>query len=942
MVEVSFPVKRLLIVGILFIWINTLRADPPLPSITGDGTLNTVINQEGSDYTIKGGTAIETNLFHSFDRFNVNTGETATFEGPEIINNVIGRVTGGSISSIDGLIRSTITGADLFLINPAGMMFGSNAVLEVDGSFHISSADYLVLGAGGRFDATDPGSSALTAAPPAAFGFLGAGAGDITFGGSMLEVPAGKTLSVVAGDITIADASLYAPGGQINLASVNSAGEVGLGEGGAVTEGISKLGRLTISESKHVFNRPFSANFFPIANIDVSGDSAGKIFIRAGQFTSDNGYVFSDTHGAGTGSQVDIVVREELHFDNEARVTADTGFGGGPGGEISIKAGRVVFEHGSQISVASFGAGDAGQVDIQADEIVISGKSSTEPRLMGDQPAAVISEIFNISTGNGGVITMSADAVTVDEQGLVTASTQGDGNGGVIIVDVDELTVAGGAAILTDTSGPGNGGHITVNATGLVKVIGGVVQEGPGDTFVESRIGSNVFGSGDGGTITINSATLQVEDQAVIQASLEDNPDSGPSPGVGTQAGKIDVHTRMLRLTGGGQISSLNLTGGTGGNLTVSATESTLVSGAADDGLQTSGLFAVTAGDGPGGTIWLTTEALYMDGDSSINASSIGRGDAGAIDIVVDDIELHGGARVSSSTSGAGDGGILDVTAIGRISASGKGSDGFGSGFYSIVQVVDQPEDATGDGGNINLNGRQLLLSDGATVNAKSEGLGNAGTINITTGVDVRLLNGATISTESLNSGGGKINIDTAELLFLLNSGITSSVADGSGNGGDISIDPVFVILINSQIIANAFAGNGGNISIVTDYFFSGENSIVEASSQLGIDGTVDIFTPDTDVSASLVGLPAAFQDATRLLRQRCAARTGISASSLVVVGRGGVPPAPDELLSGTLMLEEPWLFENVTSAVSSTADVTTSMPADDKGEPFLLLGCAK
>jgi len=94
------------------------------------------------------------NLFHSFGRFNVSSAESATFRGPGSIDNVIGRVTGGFESSIDGLLRSTIPGANVYLINPAGILFGPDATLDVQGSFHAGTADYIRLRDGTRFNAT--------------------------------------------------------------------------------------------------------------------------------------------------------------------------------------------------------------------------------------------------------------------------------------------------------------------------------------------------------------------------------------------------------------------------------------------------------------------------------------------------------------------------------------------------------------------------------------------------------------------------------------------------------------------------------------------------------------------------------------------------------------------------------------------------------------------
>ena len=165
------------------------------------------------------------NLFHSFSVFDIASGETATFSGPATVNNIISRVTSGNASNIDGTVSSTIFGANLFLINPGGIIFGPNASLNVSGSFHASSAGYLVLGTNGRFDAVNPANSVLTTAPPSAFGFLNNPA-PISVTDTRLQVANGQTLTLAGGNITTQDALLYAPEGTVQVASVGAAGEV--------------------------------------------------------------------------------------------------------------------------------------------------------------------------------------------------------------------------------------------------------------------------------------------------------------------------------------------------------------------------------------------------------------------------------------------------------------------------------------------------------------------------------------------------------------------------------------------------------------------------------------------------------------------------------------------------------------------------------------------
>src|SRR5262249_21176848 len=154
-----------------------------------------------------------------------------------------------SPSSIDGTIRSQIPGAHLYVLNPSGVILGPNASLDVSGSFHISTADYLRLGDGAdgaQFHANLSRHSVLSVAPPAAFGFLSPHPAAIAIQRSGLAVPAGQTLSFIGGDIDfVGDPTLgflQAPGGRIHLASVASPGEVTLDAPHLGTDAFARLG----------------------------------------------------------------------------------------------------------------------------------------------------------------------------------------------------------------------------------------------------------------------------------------------------------------------------------------------------------------------------------------------------------------------------------------------------------------------------------------------------------------------------------------------------------------------------------------------------------------------------------------------------------------------------------------------------------------------------
>src|SRR5437867_8299003 len=222
---------------------------------TGTGNLGTTVTPAGNLYNITGGTRPGNgpNLFHSFELFSVGAGDIANFQNTGVLPftaNILSRVTGGQSSQIFGTLRTTDFGnANLFLINPMGIVFGPTASLDIGatsmaggvrgaGSFYASTADYIRLFDGtsnGYFYADPARPSVLTSAPVAAFGFLGSSPGSITIQGSQLSVPSSQGISLVGGTIaieagtledgTVQPARLSAPNGQINLASAASPGE---------------------------------------------------------------------------------------------------------------------------------------------------------------------------------------------------------------------------------------------------------------------------------------------------------------------------------------------------------------------------------------------------------------------------------------------------------------------------------------------------------------------------------------------------------------------------------------------------------------------------------------------------------------------------------------------------------------------------------------------
>ena len=262
-------------------------------SITSDSTMSgfsSTITPAGNTYTVTGGKTVGTNLFHSFNNFNINSADTATFTAPGM-SNIISRVTGAGTSSIFGTLNAP---TNFFLINPNGIVIGGGASINVTGSFHISTADYLKLSDDVQFSASSPGDgSSLTSASPAAFGFnVGSTPGSITIGDTLIddtliEVPQSAVINIVGGDVTITDAHLYAPDGQVNVVSVASEGEVDVDPVNMDLSQFASLGTIIVSNPSGSYP---SVGLGPIGNLDVTtkalfdGGDDGRIVIRGGNF----------------------------------------------------------------------------------------------------------------------------------------------------------------------------------------------------------------------------------------------------------------------------------------------------------------------------------------------------------------------------------------------------------------------------------------------------------------------------------------------------------------------------------------------------------------------------------------------------------------------------------------------------------------------------------
>jgi large exoprotein involved in heme utilization and adhesion len=210
-----------------------------------------------------------------------------------------------------------------------------------------------------------------------------------------------------------------------------------------------------------------------------------------------------------------------------------------------------------------------------------------------------------------------------------------------------------------------------------------------------------------------------------------------------------------------------------------------------------------------------------------------------------------------------------------------------------------------GSGGNISLKaGQSVTIQNGASVSASSTGPADAGNISINAGQQLDLTEKSSITTEAKQASGGNIDIKAVDLIRVANSTISSSVQGNlSTAGGNITIDPNTVVLQKGQILASAVHGSGGHITITTPTFLADQFSRVDASSQFGVNGTVTVQSPTSNLSGTVKQLTTKPSEAQTLLQNRCVALAGGEQSTFIVAGRDALPSEPGGWLSSPLSM---------------------------------------
>lgn len=799
--------------------------------VVTDGRVGPAASLNGPDYAIPEtlGTISGRNLFHSFRTFSLNRGETATFTGPDYIGNVISRVTGGDISFIDGLLRSTVGQADFFFINPNGIVLGPNATVDVPAAFHASTADELAFDDGGRFSASSPEGSTLSQAVPEAFGFIGAKSASIEINGCRLDFSPEGSVSLSSGDITIQgtkdrDAAMVSLGGNICLRALGDSS-----------------GYLDIAGNDFDGAPPRHTGGTLLLNsavIDTGGDGGGALSVHAGNVQINESIIKNDNTGdVAAGGDIEFDVDETLEIirgsmirsntdaaGNSGDVIISTGdlkvsdayiytqtasASGGDGGDIHLAVeGLLEIRSGSQMTTQTFFNGDAGNIMIEAGELIVDGGENRWYTPIGSQAARG-------SEGQVGRVDIRvADSMSLKNGAQVSSATLSRGNAGLVKISVGGLLhIVSGSNILSSASADGDAGDIIVTADELM-----IDEEGNASfTGIASAAQSGSTGNSGRVEITVN-GLIQLLNGAEITASTYSRGDAGD---VIVQAGGITIDG----LAGGGGFTGIasrtySASQGNGGQVEMTVTG---VLEIINGGQISSSTFSdIDAGD-----VIVNAGALYIDGGDLMSVvptgissqAAMGKGDAGLVEIRVGGAaQLLNGAQISSVTFSEGDGGVIDMTVGGRlqlVNAAQISGSTFSEGDGGKVVV-------TADALMVEGNGGFLYTGIGSTAEPDSQG--NAGTVDIIVNGMAELLNGAQISSATFSKGNANDVMVTAGELLIDDcfsgalSGIASAASpDSQGNAGtiDITVKGLMQLLNGAKVSNSTFSsGNAGNLFV--------------------------------------------------------------------------------------------------------------------------------
>lgn len=647
-----------------------------LPSIVyadliTDGTLGAKIQLSAPDYRISPdlGLQVETTLFHSFETFNLNEHETATFiGGTSQLDAIVSRVTGNHLSNIDGLLRTEglAEAVDFFFINPNGIVLGEHAQLDINGSIYFSTADTLYLideetGATGEFSATHPEQSILTVPHPVAFGFLDNDIAPLTINGSQLKMKNGNLFGVAAGEITITNgATILTPPILDTDPSIpfDSEQEIDLNSGIALVS-LAATGTLLLDGINESFT--------------LTDQSEPDADIPLFRLNRDPNHVLVSFDGAQFG---------DIHITDDSHLIADSE--GNSAALVYLQGQHIQFDNYSSITANAYGNQTESTL---GNYIWLLGNSLTL-----DNKSQIYGQKRSGTGFGSGVFAFIRDEIQLLNQSGISIDTLSEGNAGSAVIFTQNLYMEN-SFMSSNSEGTGQGGGIWVEATESIHLKGSddqIVQQANAfserlkDTNISeeqqilfdglddiralniARFSGDSVQQGNAGAIYLLTKQFDADTFTLTSEAV-----NGNAGGVFIQADDILLNYFM--------ISSSILNQGMGGKVYLNANNSLMAQ---------RGLFLSIAGDDAlAGDISITGDILYFDQ-----------------------------ANISTSARRAGGGDITMHT--------------HNIGLLSNTEILASVEESIGDGGDIHISFPFYLVSNKSSLLAQASG-GNGGNISI-------------------------------------------------------------------------------------------------------------------------------------------------------------------------------------------------------------------
>ncbi len=824
---------------------------------------------------VSGGAMRGSRLFHSFQALNVGEGRSLYFMQPAGISQIFSRITGDQPSNILGML-GVLGNADLFLLNPNGLLFGPNSRLDLAGSFVGSTAESWVFD-GFEFGAIAPQPVPLLTVNAPVGLQLGQAPGRIVnqsiADGVGLTVQPFQTLALIGGDLELPGGRITVPSGQIELGSVRN-------------------GRVDWT---------VAAN--PLARDRLTFGYEGALERGAIALSEQASVIASQV--LGNRASRTQVVAQDLSLVDRSTIVAETS-GAFQGASLGFDLANLTVDVGSQILSRTTGPERGGEIGIEASDSIDLRRVSLRNPIAGN---GIISQ--SAAAGAGGAITVNTQQLSLWDGSRIESAAWSTGAGGDIAITVADTLLARGvnpqqpsfpAGITPNTFGAAAGGNLRLTARNVMiqdgaNIITGVISNRdelvqlPANAPFRSLLGKPGAGTGTSGDIQI------VADHIVIEGANSLAPDTPSQLGSLTlgsgNTGDVSVTANLLQIRQGGLLLSSAV-----------PSVSSLGNPLPNSGTGNVGQLVVRAK-----TIEVSGANPFFTFGSTLGTQTFGQGNAGETIIQTEQLSVLEGGTVTSGTFTAGNSGQLTIDATQSIDVAGIHGNGLPA---SIATSANMPDAGlaqalfilnpvpSGDTGELVIRSDRLRIADGGVIGVRHQGTGDAGDMRIRAN-QVLLTQGGRLSAETQFGMGGNIGLTIQESLLLRGgSTITAEAFGALGDGGNIMLDAGVIIALpaeNSDIIANAQGGDGGNISLRTGRLLGLEfqeqltpKSDVTASSEIGLNGTVNIDLLAVDPNPGRIELSTALLTADEEIATDCRRTTG---SSFIASGRGGLPADP-------------------------------------------------